>query len=649
MSTRSLRLQTGVQYRAMQGSRILLLLLPIGTFAPICAYAQPKYTIQDLGSLPNMPSCTGTALSQAGNVTGYCSPAGGSVVLGGATHGFLYSNGVLTDMGQTSKPTVPTGVNDSGLVVGAYVNINLARGITVAPFLFQNGNVQTFTGVPSNAAPFGLTNAGQSAATQVLASGFNFFIASEAYLITGTGTSTALSSSKGSQGFAFGISTSGDWVAGGTANVIAEQLASLAPSLWHSGAFQALPLVPNFNYASATGVNDSGMASGMGFTYDFTEFEDPHANGHAVFFNNGAVTDLGTLPADRNSAALGINNSGTVVGYSTTQTPDVSLFTSALLELASASSHAFVYTNGAMYNLNNLLVNGSGWQLTAAAAINNAGQIVGTGIIQQQQHAFLLTPVTPPTVNSVVGAGLSVPPVNSLSANGLFTLFGTGFAGAMVSQNVTSADLTNNALPTNLANTCVQGGTTRWGLIFVSATQINAVADPLSTSGTVPVSVITNCGLPNETPTSPVNVTVAAVTPQFLFDVQNASGQNEVVAVEQSGAQVGPVGLVPGGETFTPAHAGDILTAYGVGWGATMPAAVVGSLAPNGTANITAPYTLTIGGVTAVVSYAGLSPTYAGLYQINFTVPSGLAPGNQPIVLTVDSVATPTGAFLAVQ
>jgi uncharacterized protein (TIGR03437 family) len=107
--------------------------------------------------------------------------------------------------------------------------------------------------------------------------------------------------------------------------------------------------------------------------------------------------------------------------------------------------------------------------------------------------------------------------------------------------------------------------------------------------------------------------------------------------------------LIPGGETFTPAHAGDILTAYGVGWGATTPAAVVGSLAPNGTANITAPYTLTVGGKTAVVSYAGLAPTFAGLYQIDFTVPSGLSAGNQPIVLTVGGVATPTGAFLAVQ
>ncbi len=599
--------------------------------------------------MPDMPSCTGTAISQAGIVTGYCNAAGGSIVFGVDTHAFLYSKGVLTDLGATNQPAVPLGVNDSGVVVGGYVNINLSTGISVSPFIYQNGSIQRFAGIPADALPFGLTNSGQSAATQVTAGGQNFFASSDALQITTAGTATSLSPSSGSEAVAFGISPSGAWVSGGSGSATGNQLGSQTPTVWHNGTAQALLLVPNFTYASMTGVNDSGMAAGTAFTYNFSELRDPDATAHAVLYNNGAVTDLGTLVGDNISAALGINNSGTVVGYSSEQVPDITLFFGPLLETASASSHAIVYMNGTMYDLNRQLVNGTGWQLTAATAINNAGQIVGTGIIQQQQHAFLLTPIPPPTVNSVVGAGLSVPPVNSLSANGLFTLFGAGFTAAGVSQNVTPAELTNNALPTNLAHTCVQGGTTRWGLIYVSTTQINAVADPLSTSGSLPVSVITNCGLPNETPTAPVNVTVAAVTPQFLFDVQNPSGQNEIVAVEQNGAQVGPTGLIPGGETFTPAHAGDILTAYGVGWGTTMPAAVVGSLAPTGTADITGQYTLTVGGKTAVVSYAGLAPTFAGLYQIDFTVPAGLKAGNQPIVLTVDGVATPAGAFLAIQ
>lgn len=299
-----------------------------------------------------------------------------------------------------------------------------------------------------------------------------------------------------------------------------------------------------------------------------------------------------------------------------------------------------------MYDLTRQLVNGAGWQLCYAIAINDAGQIAGTGIVNGQEHAFLLTPASGPQVNSVVGAGLSVPPVNNISANGLFTLFGTSFGAP--GAGVGAANLVNNTLPTNLANTCVQAGTTRWPLIYVSALQINAVADPLSTTGSVAVSVISNCDLPNQLVSAPVNVTVAAETPQFLFDVQNPSGQNEVVAVNAiTGAKVGPPGLIAG-ETFTPAKAGDILTVYCVGLGATNPAAAVGSLAP-GAAKVMAPYTLKVGGKTAEVSYAGLTPTYSGLYQINFTVPTGLAAGNQPIVFTVDGVPTPAGAFLAVQ
>lgn len=621
---------------------------------PISVFAQPQYTIQDLGTLPSLPSgsCVATAISQAGIVAGYCNAAGGSIVFGVDTQPFVYSKGVLTGLGITNQPAVPLGVNDSGVVVGGNVNINLKTGISVSPFIYQNGSIQAFTGIPGSVLPFGLTNSGKSAATKITAGGENFFVASQALQITTAGTSTPLSPSSGSEAVAFGISPSGAWISGGSGTASGEELGSQTPTLWNNGTAQALPLVPNFTYASMTGVNDSGMAAGTAFTFNFSELTDPSATSHAVVYNNGTMTDLGTLANDAASAALGINNSGTVVGYSTGQVPDITLFFEPLLETASGNSHAFVYVNGTMYNLNNQLPSGTGWQLTAATAINNAGQIVGTGLIQQQQHAFLLTPVQPPpppTVTSVVGAGLSVPAVSSLSANGLFTLFGTGFTAAGVSQNVTPADLTNNALPTNLANTCVQGGTTKWALIFVSAAQINAVADPLSTSGTLPVSVITNCGQANQTTTAPVNVTVAAVTPQFLFDVQNPTGQNEIVATEQNGAQVGPTGLVPGGVPFTPAHAGDILTAYGVGWGTTAPAAVVGSLAPSGTADLTGKYTLTVGGKTAAVSYAGLAPTFAGLYQIDFTVPSGLTAGNQPVVLTVDGVSTPAGAFLAVQ
>jgi probable HAF family extracellular repeat protein len=45
-----------------------------------------------------------------------------------------------------------------------------------------------------------------------------------------------------------------------------------------------------------------------------------------------------------------------------------------------------------MTDLNDLLPNGSGWTLAEATAINNSGQVVGVGVHNGQNHAFLLTP-----------------------------------------------------------------------------------------------------------------------------------------------------------------------------------------------------------------------------------------------------------------
>jgi probable HAF family extracellular repeat protein len=88
------------------------------------------------------------------------------------------------------------------------------------------------------------------------------------------------------------------------------------------------------------------------------------------------MQDLGTLGGSF-SGADGINNSGQVVGYSYT---------------ASGQNHGFLWQDGTMSDLNDLIPAGSGWTLYVAWAINNAGQIVGTGSLNGQTHAFLLTP-----------------------------------------------------------------------------------------------------------------------------------------------------------------------------------------------------------------------------------------------------------------
>ena len=622
--------------------KFLFLLL----LAPCFGHAQsvPKYTIQDLSTLPGMSSCAAISLSQSGLVTGWCS-SGGS-----AFSGFIYSNGAMKNLGAPPIPAavLPLAVNDSGVVVGDYLQGDLTQGVLfVGPFVYQNGSIQNLTNVSQAFVPFALSNSGQIAGTQLNNPSelfLSYFYGQAMQIQTPGGAPSPLPPVGATQAVALGMSANGKWVAGSSA---ARDGSTVLATLWQAGAGQALPLLAGFNYAEAAAVNDSGVAAGAAYTINYHLDEDPAATAHAAIFSSTSVTDLGVLPGDRTSFAMGINNSGLVVGYSSMLAPGDELQAMMYINPGLTGYHAFLYANGRMYSLGQLLANGAGWQLNVAMAINNAGQIVGSGFYQGQLHAYLLTPVKPPVINSISSAGLSVPAVATLSPNGLFSIFGTTFAPAGMQRVLAKEDLVNNALPTTLANTCVQAGTTKLGLTYVSATQINAIAGSLPSSGKVPLSVLRDCGTAQELASDPLNVSVAAQAPEFLYFVQNANGQNPVATIDaQTGAYVGPPNLIPGA-TFTPAHANDVLTAFGVGWGATNPPTNVGSIATSA-AVLAGQYSLSIGGLQAPILYAGLSPSYAGLYQINFSVPPGLLAGNQPLVLTVNGVSSPAGAFLAV-
>jgi probable HAF family extracellular repeat protein len=142
--------------------------------------------------------------------------------------------------------------------------------------------------------------------------------------------------------------------------------------------------------SSANAINASGQVVG---------FSSPTGSSqeHAFLWDSvHGMQDLGTLPGYEESYARAVSDRGQVVGESLYQNGRIFF------------CHAFLYGHGTMTDLNDLLPPGSGWTLSSAYAINNAGQVVGTGTTADGHlHAYLLTLNHKPTdLQAVLGGPL---------------------------------------------------------------------------------------------------------------------------------------------------------------------------------------------------------------------------------------------------
>lgn len=169
-------------------------------------------------------------------------------------------------------------------------------------------------------------------------------------------------------------------------------------------------------------------------------------------------------------------------------------------------------------------------------------------------------------------------------------------------------------------------------LQFTSNGQINAIVPyDVPDTGTQQLLIQQNAAY-----SLPEPLTMAAAQPAVFTQDQSGQGAGIIVVVKPDQTQFLAT-------SATPATAGDALVIYCAGLGAVNPAIPAGSAAPasplSTTVNTT---TVMIGNQAADVFYSGLAPGFAGLYQVNVTVPSGVTPGsNVPVVLTVAGVSSP--------
>jgi len=226
-----------------------------------------------------------------------------------------------------------------------------------------------------------------------------------------------------------------------------------------------------------------------------------------------------------------------------------------------------------------------------------------------------------PQVGAVVnGASLTD---SGLSPGLIFTVFGSYFGpplgmGAQLDQNGNVSNW--------LAGVQVLVNGNAAPLLYLGGTQINAVA-PYEIAANVGQTATVQVNV-NGVNSNAFNVKVVATAPEIF-----SLGNNQGAILNQDYSVNGP---------NNPAARGSYIFIYGTGEGQLNPGGVDGQIQSGSVLPVpVAPVSLTIGGKSASVGYAGTaSASIEGFFQVNAVVPSNIGTGNQPVVLKVGSASS---------
>jgi len=388
-------------------------------------------------------------------------------------------------------------------------------------------------------------------------------------------------------------------------------------------------------YSTFVGGTGSDKVNGMAIdasgnayiTGDTTSIDFPVSAGAFQPVNKA---DIANVPAVGNTATTvfftKLNSTGSALAYSTFLGGTGALTSNN--RQAGESGQAItvdavlnVYVAGTTWSADFPTTSGA-FQTTDNAAASK-GQTAFVAKINPSGSAAGDPPSIRPNLGVVDAAGFG--PV--LTPGSLATVFGYSLANA--SANASSLPLTNI-----LSGTQVMIGGIAAPPLYVSPAQINFQV-PWELAGQSQATVVVRTPLGVSTAQS---VSLSSAAPGLFAANGSGNGQADVVTLDGNIAT-----------TATPATRGKFVMIYCTGLGAVSNQPATGTAVTDGSSPTIKTPTVTMGGLPATVSFAGLAPGYVGVYQINVVVPGAVTPGLAvPLSLSVDGASSRT-LTLAVQ
>ena len=234
------------------------------------------------------------------------------------------------------------------LSIGAALFLSVAAGVSQTYQLTDLGAV-----IGTNSYAQGINNQGEVVGYWSATNGAHAFLYQ-----SGAVTDLGLLGAGGVNNYALSINNAGQVVG------FSETTNGASAFLFQSGTVTTLGRLGGTS-SYALGINGRGQIVG---------YLDTQKGGRAFLLDESELIDLGTL-GGTNSFAFGVNDSLQVAGAS--------------LKADNLTLHAFLWQNGVISDLNDLVALDEHWVLTDAHGINDLGNIAGWCVLDGQEHAFL--------------------------------------------------------------------------------------------------------------------------------------------------------------------------------------------------------------------------------------------------------------------